>query len=129
VTHRHLDRDHRFDEAAGPLVRPYAVTGGRTRTTTHLELNMITLVVALRTAVGLPGLDREYQDILNICGRPLSVAEIAAKLRLPLAVTKILIVDLVESGYMIFRSPPPPSRTNTANLALLEKVLDGLRRL
>ena len=117
-----------FDEAAGPLVRPYAVTRGRTRSARH-GLDMITLIVAVRCAAEVPLLDREYLDILDACRYPLSVAEVSAKLHLPLVVTKILVADLIEHGHVLFRSPPTPSANAVSDSVLLQKVLDGIRRL
>ncbi|KAA9161329.1 DUF742 domain-containing protein [Amycolatopsis acidicola] len=120
-------RAHWFDEAAGPLVRPYAVTRGRTSERRH-DLDMITLVVAVRPPSGAHALEPEYEDILRLCQYPLSVAEISAKVHLPLAVTKILVGDLIEDGYLIFRSPPP-AQTGPVDLQLLQAVRDGIRKL
>lgn len=117
-----------FDEAAGRLVRPYAVTGGRTRSTA-LGLNMITLVIAVRTPADVRLVEQEYLDILDACRYPLSVAEVSAKLHLPLAVTKILVTDLIERGDLLYRSPPVSHRDDRPDLPLLQKVLDGIRRL
>ncbi|HET6502882.1 MAG TPA: DUF742 domain-containing protein [Amycolatopsis sp.] len=116
-----------FDEEAGPLVRPYALTRGRTRTGRH-DLNMITLVVTVRPDADAAFLvEPEYAEILRLCQMPLSVAEIAAKLNLPMAVVKVLLVDLIEQNLVVFRSPPP--RTSTPDRKLLQAVLDGIRRL
>jgi hypothetical protein len=121
-------RERWFDDAAGPLVRPYAVTRGRTGP--RRELDMITLLVAARWDANLERMGREYADIVRLCGHPLSVAEVSAKLSLPLAVTKILVGDLIEGGYLIFRSPPSQAAVqNTPDISLLQKVLDGVRRL
>ena len=121
-------RERWFDDAAGPLVRPYAVTRGRTDPRHHL--NMITLLVANRWDQNLDRMGREYADIVRLCGHPISVAEVSAKLSLPLAVTKILVGDLIEGGYLIFRSPPSPTAAvQTPDISLLQKVLDGVRRL
>lgn len=121
-------RERWFDDAAGPLVRPYAVTRGRTGP--RHDLDMITLLVASRWDPNLERMGREYADIVRLCGHPLSVAEVSAKLSLPLAVTKILVGDLVEGGYLIFRSPPSPAAVQqTPDISLLQKVLDGVRRL
>jgi hypothetical protein len=116
-----------FDEQAGPLVPSYAVTRGRTRA--PRELSMITLVVAVRQHPQPAHLDPEYAEILGLCRHPLSIAEIAAKLYLSLTVAKILTADLIDSGYLIFRSPPPQTDTPTPDLPMLRKVLDGIRRL
>lgn len=117
-----------FDEAAGRLVRPYAVTRGRTSSASP-GLNMITLVVAVRSPGEVRLTEPEYLDIIDACRYPLSIAEVSAKLHLPLAVTKILIADLIEHGDLIFRSPPASASANRPGLPLLQKVLDGIRRL
>lgn len=117
-----------YDEAAGRLVRPYAVTRGRTRSATP-GLNIITLVVAVRSAAEARIVEREYLDILDACRYPLSIAEVSAKLHLPLAVTKILVADLIEHRDLRFQSPSPSHRDNRPDFSMLQKVLDGIRRL
>lgn len=114
-----------FDEAAGPLVRPYAIARGRTRPT-HRDLEMITLVVSVTTELDV-GIDPEYAQIVRICQRPLSIAEVSAMLNLPLVVIKILISDLIDRGHVIFRSPPQTS--DFPKTELLQAVLDGIRKL
>jgi Protein of unknown function (DUF742) len=121
-------REPWFDDAAGPLVRPYAVTRGRTSDARH-DLDMITLVVAVGPEPGPHRMESEYLDIVRLCQLPMSVAEVSAKLHLPLVVTKILISDLIGDGYLIFRSPPSPSMTGRPDIKLLQAVLDGIRRL
>jgi hypothetical protein len=113
-----------FDDAAGPLVRPYAVTRGRTRTD-QPDLQMITLVVALHPVeqVSTVGLDPEHVQILSRCQRPASVAEISGSLQLPLSVVKILIGDLIERRLMIFRTAVTP------DVQVLQAVIHGIRRL
>jgi hypothetical protein len=121
------DESWEFDGDPGPLVRPFAVTRGRAGTDMH-DLDIITLVVAVRPATAAASLDREYGDIVLMCqGRPMSVAEISAKLNLLVAAVKVLVSDLITSGHLIFRSPPP--RTDGPDIQLLRKVLDGVRRL
>lgn len=111
------------------LVRPFIVTRGRASTRLH-DLDMITLVVAIRPASDAATLDREYGEILRLCqGRPLSVAEIAAHLDLLVAAVKVLISDLIDSGHLIFRSPPPSASDGRPDLQLLQAVLDGIRKL
>jgi hypothetical protein len=92
-----------FDEDAGPLVRPYTVTRGRTRST-RPDLNMITMVTAL-SSDDQPSLDPEHRAILASCQSPQSVAEVSAALGLPLGVVKILLGDLVEHGLVTYRQP------------------------
>lgn len=117
--------DSWFDEAAGPLTRPYTLTRGRTHAARH-DLGLITLVVALRQHHG-GELDHAHERILGCCQRPLSVAEVAAGADLPLGVVKVLISDLIDRNYMIFRSGWGPA--STPGPETLQKVLDGIRKL
>ncbi len=114
-----------FDEEAGPLVRPYALTRGRTRSASY-DLDLITLV-----ATGPNGNTRrlppEYQRVLSVCTSPQSVAEIAAKVDLPLGVVRVLLSDLIEQNYLVFRSSWAPS--DVPSMDMLQKVLDGIRKL
>jgi hypothetical protein len=120
--------DASFELAPGPLVRPFAVTRGRAGKDLH-ELDIITLVVAVRPEADVAGLDREYGDILRMCQRrPLSIAEISAQMGLLLAAVKVLVSDLISSGHLIYRSPPPPT-TGRPDIKLLQAVLDGVRKL
>jgi hypothetical protein len=114
------------EETTNSLVRPYAVTRGRVRSTRY-ELDLVTLVVALRTHVSLAGSEPEHEQILRLCQYPLSVAEVAAKASLPLAVVKVLLSDLIEYDYLIFR--PPLSYSKKNDPGMLRAVLDGIRRI
>lgn len=118
---------YEWDEDAGPLVRPYTLTRGRTRPAD--DLTLITLVT---TADPAPedrdsGLHPEHREILELCRAPQAVAEIAALLRLPVSVVKILIGDLVAGGRVTVRAPL--SMAGKPNAELLRKVRDGLGRL
>ncbi|MET9479413.1 DUF742 domain-containing protein [Streptomyces sp. NPDC006638] len=112
-----------LDEAAGRLIRPYTVSGGRTRPTTALDL--LTLVMSTGS-VPDAHLGPEHAQAVGLCQRPTSVAEIAAHLRLPATVTKVLLSDLVDCGAISAR--PPDSFDHPTDVSLLEAVLDGLRR-
>lgn len=112
-----------LDDAAGRLIRPYAVSGGRTRPTTALDL--LTLVISTGS-VPQAHLGPEHARAVGLCQGPISVAEVAAHLRLPVTVTKVLLSDLVDCGAVTAR--PPNSFDNPTDRFLLEAVLDGLRR-
>jgi Protein of unknown function (DUF742) len=111
-----------FDAEAGPLVRAYAVTRGRTHATQFLE--MVTLVVTV-AMTDVPG--PEHREILRLCRQPLSVAEVAAAIDLPLGAAKVLISDLIEQGALIARSPDRESLS--LDRQLIRTVIDGIRRL
>ncbi|RCV55882.1 DUF742 domain-containing protein [Marinitenerispora sediminis] len=113
-------------EEAGPLVRPYVMTWGRQRSDT-VQLDMISVVIAARADVDEMSLEPEQVDILSLCHRPLSVAEVSAHLDIPVAVVKVLLSDLIGRGYVLARAPytteSPVSRD------ILQAVLDGIQRL
>lgn len=116
-----------FDEDAGPLVRPYALTRGRVMGAGH-DLDMLTVVVTAARAPTLRRTEPEYADIVALCRIPQSVAEVAAHVKLPLAVTKILVGDLIGEGHLIFRAPVQPD-AGPGDLNVLRAVLDGIRKL
>jgi len=112
-----------LDGDAGRLVRPYAVTNGRT--SASLKLDLMSMVVATGTG-SYSTLEPDHLQALGLCLRPASVAEVAARLRLPAAVTKVLLCDLVDCGAV--RTAAPHSTSDTSNRVLLERLLDGLQR-
>ncbi|MEU0391549.1 DUF742 domain-containing protein [Streptomyces sp. NPDC006208] len=112
-----------LDDAAGRLIRPYTVSGGRTRPTAALDL--LSMVMATGTTPQ-PQLGPEHSVALGLCDGPTSVAEISAHLRLPAVVTKVLLSDLVDCGALTARAPR--GSDTTTDRSLLEAVLDGLRR-
>ncbi|MHB9857753.1 DUF742 domain-containing protein [Streptomyces sp. YIM S03343] len=112
-----------LDDAAGRLVRPFTVSNGRTRPTVELDL-MSQVMATGATPFGYLG--PEHALALDLCLAPVSVAEIAAHLKLPAVVTKVLLSDLVDCGTLTTRSPA--HHHNPTDRSLLEAVLDGLRR-
>ena len=114
-------------EDPGPLVRPFAVTRGRAGKDLH-SLDILTLVMTARSGSDTTGLDREYREILRLCQhQALSIAEIAAHMNLLLAAVKVLVSDLIDTGYLIHRPPRPA--TARPDIQLLQAVLEGVRRL
>ncbi|MFC6066182.1 DUF742 domain-containing protein [Streptomyces ochraceiscleroticus] len=116
-----------LDDEAGRLVRPYTVSNGRTRPTAHFDL--LTMVIATgKPPVTCQGPD--YMQVLGLCGGPVSVAEVAAHIRLPAVVTKVLLADLVDCGALTARAPAqtPHGASPRTDRALLEAVLHGLRQ-
>ncbi len=122
---READPDIRFDEDAGALVRPYTVTGGRTRPSA--EFRLITLVAATGRTLG--EVTPEHTRILRVCRHPTSVAEISAHLRLPVAVIKILLADLLGWRAIVTRAPVAFPDMARPDRHVLEAVIDALRAL
>lgn len=116
-----------IDEAAGPIVRPYAMTGGRTRPA-QTGFDVVAIVVTADTPSPLPvGLGPEHLAILDLCRHPLSVAEVASELDLPLGVVRVLLGDLLDKDLIHIRRPA--SVTQFPNERVLKEVIDGLRAL
>jgi hypothetical protein len=114
--------------AVSRLARPYTLTGGRTRPT-HTHLDVATMVVVAgsveRRDVDQLDLEPELRRIVALCQRPTSVAEIAARGRVPLTVAKIQLSDLIDRGLLVVGLPPAESALPT--LDVLQAVLDGLQ--
>ena len=121
------------EEPTGALVRPYAVTRGRTRPRLEIALEaLVETTVRGRTANSTKGgHGREHQYIAALCdGRLQSLAEIAARMQLPLGVARVLIADMAADGLVAVYEPTSLDDTNDAvGTELLERVLSGLRRL
>ena len=113
------------DDAA--MVRPYAWTRGRTRA--NYDLKLETLVSTTD-----PGQDEslvqqlEHREVSSLCRYPLSVAEVAAKLSIPLGVARVILSDMAELGLISIHRTFADDDI-AAHLVLMERVLSGLRRL
>ena len=134
-----------FDDAAGPVVRPYAMTRGRTRGAPGEPLDLIALVLADNPEAVADGgpealseaeerLHQEYAlvpehvDIVRLCSaEPLSVAELAATLDLPVGVVRVLLGDLLDAELVRVTRPVPPAEL--PDESVLREVIDGLRAL
>ncbi|HVW39787.1 MAG TPA: DUF742 domain-containing protein [Amycolatopsis sp.] len=105
--------------------RPYTVTNGRTHPSRPLDLMSLVRATG-RGRVPAERLGREHAQALRLCHAPISVAEVAAYLKQPVILTKVVLSDLIESGAVTTRSPTAVAATDPARLKAL---LDGLRRL
>lgn len=120
------DDDQDLFEATASLVRPYAWTGGRTRSRVPLEMETL-VSTASRFGIG-GGVGFEYQSVASLCRHPHSVAEVAAKLSVPLGVARVLLSDMAEQGLIKVHDSVADDDI-AAHLVLMERVLSGLRRL
>lgn len=121
-----------YDNEAGPLVRPYAMTGGRTRPGPRgVRFDLIALVTLDEGAPG-PGdstaLGPEHRALIELCRvETQSVAELAAGADLPVGVVRVLLGDLLEMGCVRVSRPVPPAQLPDEKI--LREVIDGLRAL
>ena len=120
------------DEPTGALVRPYAVTRGRTRPRLEIAIEaLVETTVRGRTNGGRGSQQgQEQQYIATLCdGRLQSLAEIAARMQLPLGVARVLIADMAADGLVAVYEPTSFDDNDSVGTELLERVLSGLRRL
>ena len=119
----------RDDEVEGELassIRPYAWTGGRTKSQVTLELEtLVSTSDAYRPGVRL---SLEHQSVVELCYDSRSVAEVASLLSVPLGVARVLLADMAELGLITVHQTVSDSGS-APHLMLMERVLSGLRRL
>ncbi|MEV6172671.1 DUF742 domain-containing protein [Streptomyces sp. NPDC051954] len=119
------------DDAEESLVRPYTITQGRTASARD-DLTLITVIATVATPGDQHsdrGLQPEHRLILRQCRTPVALAEVAAGLRLPVAVTKILVDDLLVRGRVTARPPLTVVLGEEPDMILLQAVKDALLRL
>lgn len=109
-------------------VRPYAVTGGRTRARSDLPMEAIVKTTAHGQSA-TARLTLERKQIALLCLSPLSIAEISAHLSLPLGVARVLVGDMAADGLVNSHHVEATSTSERPSLKLLERVLDGLQAL
>jgi Protein of unknown function (DUF742) len=121
------------DEPTGALVRPYAVTRGRTRPKLEIAIEaLVETTVRGRAANSRAGggNGQEQQYISTLCdGRVQSLAEIAARMQLPLGVARVIVADMASDGLVAVYEPTSLDENDAVGTELLERVLSGLRRL
>ncbi|WP_105969468.1 DUF742 domain-containing protein [Streptomyces geranii] len=121
-----------YDNEAGPLVRPYAMTGGRTKAgPTGVRFDLIALVTL---DPGAPdpdddtALGPEHRALVDLCRTETqSVAELAAGADLLVGVVRVLLGDLLELGRVTVSRPVPPAQLPDERI--LREVIEGLRAL
>jgi hypothetical protein len=71
--------------------------------------------------------------IVDLCGGRLqSLAEIAARMEVPLGVARVLVADMAADGLLAVHAPTgfdAEDADGSVGTELLERVLSGLRRL
>jgi DNA-binding transcriptional ArsR family regulator len=108
------------------VVRPYALVRGRTKPAGE-RLDVISMAYSLRVSVPDPtDLEPEHLAMLRRCAVPMSVAELASALDLPLGVVRVLLADLRERELVRIDRP---SQERVTDVQLLREVANGLRRL
>ena len=117
-----------YDDEAGPMVRAYTITGGRTRPDSDSDVDLIAVMVPAVGTAPDDNLDEEHLALLDLCrDAPLTVAELASEADLALGVVRVLLGDLLRDGHLRAIRPVPPAEL--PDVGLLRDVIDGLRAL
>ncbi len=119
--------DRWLDREAGPVVRPYALTQGRTLPSGGASFGLIDVVVATSGRPSehfRPG--PEHRRILSLCRRPTPVVDLTSEIDLPLGVVRVLLGDLASERMLRVLSTQKQPVTDER---LLRMVLDGLESL
>lgn len=113
------------------MVRPYAMTRGRTSHAAQHRLDLIAVVLTepdVDDPEEDPTLSPEHVGIVELCrDTPQSVAELAAELDIPVGVVRVLVGDLVDEEYVHVTRPVPPAEL--PDESILRDVINGLRAL
>ncbi|WP_035841131.1 DUF742 domain-containing protein [Kitasatospora azatica] len=127
------DPEYWFDDEAGPVVRLFAMTRGRTRPVGDGFFDLISMISAKNRAdrdpdLPEPVLDPEHLAILELCAdEPLSVAELGSYTDLPVSVVRVLLGDLDDAELIDVTRPVPLAELPDERL--LREVINGLRAL
>ncbi len=115
-----------LDAEAGPVVRPYALTQGRTRHAGD-SFDLVAAVIATRSFADPALLAPEHISVLQLARTPTTVADIASDVDLPLGVVRIILADLRELGLIAISTPVVMAERIDRHT--LREVLNGLRGL
>jgi Protein of unknown function (DUF742) len=109
---------------SGRLIRPYAMTGGRTLPESEISLEAQIQATA-RASQHLGAYRWEAAKVVDLVQTPMALIEIAARLQIPIGVARVLVADLVADGAVVLHIP----EKTQSFASLLERVLDGVRNL
>lgn len=116
--------DDAEEEGYGRLIRPYAITGGRTGAET--EIGLETQIHATQHgSQHLASYRWEAAKVVQLVQSPMALIELAARAEVPIGVARVLVADLIDDGAVIQYVPQKTQNYSS----LLERVLDGVRNL
>lgn len=104
------------------VVRPFMLTGGRTRPL-HDGLRIESQLQAPPAALSAP-LRFEGRSIVELCQHPMSVADLSAALGVPLGVVRVIVADLLTEGHLVLRE-----QADELPIEVIERIRDRVRAL
>ena len=121
------DTEETDEDNAPAVVRPYAWTRGRTTTEFRFEIETLLSTTPVYREHD-DAISSEFHAVAALCHVPRSVAEVAALLRIPLGVARVLAGDMAMDGLLAVHETASVDG-ESPDLALMERILSGLRRL
>ena len=106
-------------------IRPYLITGGRARASRDIRIETQVRISPAGSGA-LVSQSFERAEILQVCAQPMSVAEISATVGLALGVTRVLVNDLRDAGFVSCSDGPADVRSDAA---MIKRLIDGVRAL
>jgi len=103
------------------VIRPFLLTGGRTRPTRD-DLRVESLIQTV-TGDTTDALRFEARRIVEICRQPTSIAELSGALAVPLGVVRVLVSDLVAEGRVSV------VQQQQLSIQMMERIRDRVRAL
>ena len=113
-------------EDPGPLIRLFGLTGGRARPLGE-AFDLVAIVTTVSTPFQPVDLIPEHVTVLSVCRSPTPVADVAAHLKLPLNITRVILGDRRREGLVTIDRPRPAAQT--IDESIYREVLHGLRSL
>ncbi|MGC0362625.1 hypothetical protein ABH922_000609 [Rhodococcus sp. 27YEA15] len=123
-----MAKNSEHDDVEPSLVRPYALTEGRTLPSIDLPMEAIIATIEDAPAPRLAPEDTR-SGIIALCERRISIAEIAAHMAVPIGVVRVLVADLVVAGTLEIHATLRSDATRVERRELIERTLSGLREL
>ena len=112
--------------AHDPMVRAYTITGGRTNTDAP-KLQFESMVALTDKGIAAAAARTfERKKIAALLDQPQSVAEISAKISIPIGVARVLVGDLVVDGILALYDAPTDA---SQDITLVRELIDGIRNL
>jgi hypothetical protein len=108
------------------LVRPFLATAGRTRSSVG-SLRYETLVQA--TDVSGADLRFEAARLFSLCSTAMAIAEIAARLHIPIGSAKVIVGDLIDSGHLAAHETIDTTAYDSSGIDLMSRIIEGVRNL
>jgi len=122
-----VEDDIVMEDGESKSLRPYLVTGGRTRT----EVDGLAFETLVEKPNGGLATDLRFESakVIDLCDAPISVAEISAHLSIPLGSAMVLIGDLIGAGHLKSHKTFNAKAAPDSGVSLIKRIIAGVKQL